>query len=63
MKLTEDQRQEIIIALGQQDHNWLRSMIDPSWCPIHSVVMELIEEDGKCWYSHKAPDDTWCKGV
>lgn len=35
---------------------------DPAWCPIHAVAMKRHEKDGNAWYSHKAPDGTWCRG-
>lgn len=35
---------------------------DPAWCPIHHVAMKRREKDGQVWYSHKAPDGTWCRG-
>jgi hypothetical protein len=35
---------------------------DPSWCPIHNCAMTAHQKDGQTWYSHKAPDATWCRG-
>ena len=34
----------------------------PSWCPIHETKMTKHSKSGQVWYSHKAPDDTWCRG-
>lgn len=33
----------------------------PEWCAIHGVAMRPHEKDGQAWYSHKAPDSTWCR--
>ena len=33
------------------------------WCRIHDCAMQAREKDGHTWYSHKAPDDTWCRGA
>lgn len=35
---------------------------DPGWCPIHGCAMKRHEKDSQVWYSHKAPDGTWCRG-
>lgn len=35
---------------------------DPSWCPIHQLTMNKYEKDGRSWFSHKLPDNTWCRG-
>ncbi len=35
---------------------------DPSWCAIHNVQMKAHTKDGNTWYSHKAPDGSWCRG-
>jgi len=35
---------------------------DPSFCSIHNCKMTKRERNGDVWYSHKAPDDTWCRG-
>ena len=32
------------------------------WCRIHDCAMQAREKDGHTWYSHKAPDDSWCRG-
>ena len=32
------------------------------WCGIHSVEMTKYTKEGRSWFSHKADDDTWCKG-
>ena len=31
-------------------------------CSIHEVSMNRREKNGKVWYSHKAPDGSWCNG-
>jgi hypothetical protein len=31
-------------------------------CPIHNVPMKRYEKNGGAWWSHKAPDGSWCKG-
>ena len=33
-----------------------------TFCTIHNCEMKRREKDGQVWYSHKAPDDTWCRG-
>ena len=33
-----------------------------NWCAIHSVEMTKWDKEGRSWFSHKADDDTWCKG-
>ena len=35
---------------------------DPAWCSIHHCAMKQRTANGETWYSHKAPDGTWCKG-
>jgi len=35
---------------------------DKVWCDIHNCEMKRREKDGQTWYSHKAPDGTWCRG-
>jgi hypothetical protein len=33
------------------------------WCQKHEVAMKLNHgQDGRTWYSHRAPDGRWCKG-
>jgi hypothetical protein len=32
------------------------------WCPMHQVPMRRYTKDGRSWYSHKAPDGSWCQG-
>ena len=32
------------------------------WCGIHNVEMTKYTKEGRSWFSHKADDDTWCKG-
>lgn len=36
---------------------------DPAWCPIHNCQMARKEKNGDVWYSHKAPDGSWCRGA
>ena len=33
-----------------------------NWCDIHGVEMTKYTKEGRSWFSHKADDDTWCKG-
>lgn len=33
-----------------------------NWCSIHGVEMTKWDKEGRSWFSHKADDDTWCKG-
>ena len=35
---------------------------DPAWCPVHNCQMTRKEKNGDVWYSHKAPDGSWCRG-
>ena len=35
---------------------------DRKLCPIHQCDMKRYEKDGRSWYSHKAPDGSWCRG-
>lgn len=35
---------------------------DPSWCQLHGVAMKRRESNGEVWFSHKAPDGSWCRG-
>lgn len=35
---------------------------DPGYCKIHGCAMTRREKDNQVWYSHKAPDGTYCKG-
>ena len=35
---------------------------DPGYCKIHGCAMKRHEKDSQVWYSHKAPDGTWCRG-
>ncbi len=32
------------------------------YCAIHGVDLARHEKDGKVWYSHRAPDQSWCRG-
>jgi hypothetical protein len=36
--------------------------IPENWCSIHGVEMTKWDKEGRSWFSHKADDDTWCKG-
>lgn len=36
---------------------------DDHVCPIHKVPMKRYEKNGQAWYSHKAPDGSWCRGT
>lgn len=36
--------------------------VDPGYCAIHRVAMKRHEKDSQVWYSHKAPDGSWCRG-
>lgn len=47
---------------GNQAHNNNASSNDDGWCTTHDVEMRRREKDGQVWYSHKAPDGSWCKG-
>ena len=31
-------------------------------CPIHNVLMKRYAKGDQVWYSHKAPDGSWCRG-
>ena len=33
-----------------------------NYCGIHGVEMTKYTKEGRSWFSHKADDDTWCKG-
>lgn len=35
---------------------------DPGYCKIHRCAMKRHEKNGEAWYSHKAPDGSWCRG-
>jgi hypothetical protein len=35
---------------------------DPGYCKTHRVAMKRHEKNGEVWYSHKAPDGSWCRG-
>ena len=35
---------------------------DDSFCRYHGVPLKRYEKEGRIWYSHRAPDGTWCKG-
>lgn len=35
---------------------------DPGYCKVHRVAMKRHEKDSQVWYSHKAPDGSWCRG-
>jgi hypothetical protein len=50
------------ISGGNGGHESNGAEDDPSWCPVHQVHMKRREKDGPAWYSHKAPDGTWCRG-
>jgi hypothetical protein len=32
------------------------------WCYTHETPLKRHEKDGQVWYSHKAPDGSWCRG-
>lgn len=32
------------------------------YCEKHRAQLRQYEKGGKTWYSHKAPDGSWCKG-
>ena len=36
--------------------------VDPGYCKIHGCAMKRHEKNGEAWYSHKAPDGSWCRG-
>lgn len=36
--------------------------VDPGYCTIHGCAMKRHEKDSQVWYSHKAPDGSWCRG-
>ncbi len=33
-----------------------------NYCAIHGIEMTKYTKEGRSWFSHKADDDTWCKG-
>ncbi len=33
------------------------------WCAEHGVQMQRRERNGQTWWSHKAPDGSWCRGT
>ena len=33
------------------------------WCTVHQCQMTRREKNGEAWYSHKAPDGSWCRGA
>jgi hypothetical protein len=35
---------------------------DVPMCPLHSVPMKRYTKGAQGWYSHKAPDESWCRG-
>jgi hypothetical protein len=35
---------------------------DPSHCAIHNATMKRHTKGDQVWYSHKAPDGSWCRG-
>ena len=35
---------------------------DSPYCHVHKVALQKFTKDGRTWYSHKAPDGSWCKG-
>jgi hypothetical protein len=37
---------------------------EEGWCPVHATQMRWNDgkEGRKGWYSHRAPDGSWCKG-
>jgi hypothetical protein len=35
---------------------------DPSWCPIHRVLMQRRTNDRGAWYSHRLDSGAYCKG-
>lgn len=35
---------------------------DRKWCAIHDCELRRFEKDGRVWFSHKAPDGSWCRG-
>jgi hypothetical protein len=32
------------------------------WCMLHDCELNRFEKDGRAWFSHKAPDGSWCRG-
>jgi hypothetical protein len=35
----------------------------PEWCHVHNIAMKQRGDETKgYWYSHKAPDGSWCRG-
>lgn len=32
------------------------------WCALHDCELKRFEKDGRVWFSHKAPDGSWCRG-
>jgi len=38
------------------------SQDDRPYCHTHKVALQKFTKDGRTWYSHKAPDGSWCKG-
>ena len=35
---------------------------DAKMCPVHNVPMKHHSNGSGSWWSHKAPDGSWCKG-
>jgi hypothetical protein len=33
-----------------------------NWCRRHDCEMPRWEKDGRVWFSHKADDNSWCRG-
>jgi hypothetical protein len=47
---------------AERDNNAPRGKSDVHMCSIHNCEMTRHEKDGHTWYSHKAPNDSWCRG-
>jgi hypothetical protein len=54
--------QEKVGSNGQKAGNSESSGDDPSRCTIHNVPMKRYTKGDQVWYSHKAPDGSWCRG-
>jgi hypothetical protein len=47
---------------GQKGSSGESNGADPSRCAIHNASMKRHTKGDQVWYSHKAPDGSWCRG-